>query len=94
MNKQWIYLTASGIVSKAPCLIYSITGNNNGTSGGYIMIYDGENTSEPVITKLGHVKFDSRQLRFEPPLKTKRGLYIDFTSQTESVLVCFAELDE
>jgi len=90
MDFYWKRLASTGIVSKEPVYIASITANNNGVGGGYVNIYDGESASDPAIMRLGHLKYDSRQITFNPPLRTYRGLYIAFTSQTTDVLIHYS----
>lgn len=87
-------LTATGVVSNVPCLVYSICGIGLAQASNVYTIYDGQNAEGKVKLRLTAGAYSSDFRRFEEPLYFAKGLYIAFTTNGEEVTVQYFEVDE
>jgi len=81
------YLTGSRVVHNKKCVVYKIFVTPDGTNASYADIYNGNNTTEPKVTRLRIRANETKEYNFDGYLELERGLYIDFGANLESVLV-------
>ena len=86
---RWERLTGSGKVSPNPVNIGTIIVTATPATQGQLTLYDGESSGDPELLHIHTLSGDSKVINFEPPLHTLRGLYVDFTSGVDEVLVCY-----
>lgn len=85
-------VTASGIVSEKPCLIYSICGVGVAGSTNVFTIYDGQGTGGKIIMTLVTVAYNSDFRLFASPLYFSKGIYVEFTTNGSEVTLQFMQL--
>ena len=84
--------TASGIVSEKPCLIHSICGIGIAETSNVYTIYEGQSTAGEVMMRLVAGSYSADFRLFAAPLYFSKGIYVDFTTNGEEVVVQFMEL--
>lgn len=84
--------TASGRVSDKPCLIHSVCGIGIASTSNVYTIYDGSDNTGKVMMRLVAGSYSSDFRLFAAPLYFGRGIYIDFTTNGEEVVLQFMEL--
>ncbi len=85
-------VVASGVVSKKPCLIYSICGIGIAETSNVYTIYDGQSVAGDIIMRLVAGSYASDFRLFASPLYLSKGLYVDFTTNGEEVMIQFLQL--
>ena len=87
METQTKVLTASGQAFDKGCLIYSLCGLGIAAATNQIDIYDGFSTSDKQIMSLVGTQYLSDFRSFPCPLYLKRGLYVNFTTNSDEFFV-------
>ena len=87
LKTEIIRLTASGQAFDRPCLIYSLCGLGLATATNEIDLYDGFSTSDKQIMSLVGTQYLSDFRSFPCPLYLKRGLYVNFTTNSDEFFV-------
>lgn len=88
MTYTWVHATFDQVVCTAPGWIGSIIVTpDSDDDTAYISLYDGESTGDPKILRVRCKAGVTTTIRFQPPLKTQRGLYVDFEDHAEEVLI-------
>lgn len=88
MSYDWARVTFDQKICTAPGWIGAIiVVPASQTKKGAATIYDGESTSDPEILSVMTLAGETKEIIFNPPLKTKRGLYVDVGGDTEEVLI-------
>lgn len=85
-------LTSSGIASEKPCLVYSICGIGIAQTSNVYTIYDGQSTAGKVIMRLVAGSYSSDFRLFASPLYFSKGIYVDFTTNGEEVMIQYMQL--
>jgi len=86
---RWERLTASRLVSPNPVTIGTVIVMAHDSKHGKITLYDGESTNDPQIIEIKTASGESKVINFQPYLRTNRGLYVDFTQDTDEVLIVY-----
>ena len=94
VSYNWDRFTGDNKVSLAPCAVGCVIITPDGQGNGDVTLYDGESTGDPIIMKLLAVSTNSKVIRFQPPLLTHRGLYLDVGSNVDSVLIQYERTKE
>lgn len=90
MDYDWIRATVDRVICTAPTWISTIIITPSSASKkADITLYDGESTSDPQILKVMGGAGENKVIRFDPPLKTKRGLYLDVGGDCQEVVIQF-----
>jgi len=89
-NYTWQRLTSDNKVSNTPALIATVIVMPHDGKQAKVVLYDGESTSDPKIIEIKTASGQSKAINFNPPLRTQRGLYVDFTSDCDEVLIHYA----
>lgn len=84
---DWVRVTNDQVVCTAPGYIGCIIIVSNGSGVADATVYDGESTGDPQILKVLAADDSLQVVRFQPPLKTLRGIYIDIGSNVNEVLI-------
>ena len=90
----WQRLTSDNKVSNTPCLIATVVVMPHDSKQAKAVLYDGESSSDPQIIEIKTATGVSKSINFNPPLQTSRGLFVDFTSDADEVLVHYASEKE
>lgn len=90
----WERITGSQLITKSPTSVSCVILGPPNNKAAYVILYDGESSSDPVIATLRGLSGESKVVTFSPALVTKRGLYIYVHSDTDEVLVQYAWLGE
>jgi len=85
-------VTASGCVSKGPCLLYSICGIGLAQASNVYTVYDGQTTGDKVKFRLVAGSYAADFRLYACPMCFTKGLYIDFTTNGEEVSFQILEL--
>ena len=85
-------LVASGIFTKSPCLIYSITGVGVADATNVFTVYNGTNTSGENKFRLVTVAYNSDFRLFASPIFFPKGLYVEFTTNGIEVFAQFMDV--
>lgn len=85
-------LVASGIISRKPCLVYSICGVGIASATNVFTIHDGQSTDGKVKMTLCTVAYNSDFRLFASPLYFGQGVYVDFTTNGSEVTVQLMQL--
>lgn len=91
---NWDRFTSDNKVSLSPCSIGCVIITPNGQGSGDVTLYDGESTGDPKIIKLISGNSYTKVIRFQPPLITERGLYLDIGDNVDSVLIQYERYKE
>jgi len=95
MAYTWVRSTASQVISTKPGWIGAvIVTPDSDDDTAYVSIFDGENTTEPKILRVRCKAGVTTIIRFQPPLATHRGLYVELEDHAEEVLIQHAWGDE
>ena len=86
----WVRLTRDRKVSPNPVKLAGVVVMPHDTKQAKAVLYDGESSSDPQIMEVKTGSGQSKAINFIPPLQTQRGLFVDFTSDCDEVLVCYA----
>lgn len=83
----WTNVTADKVVTAQPALLHALVLLAS-AAGGAVTIYEGQDTSSgrKILTVKGQANV-SRPVRFQPPLRCERGIYVDVGSDVGEVLV-------
>jgi len=84
--------TASGVVCKGPCLLYSICGIGLAQASNVYTVYDGQTTGGKVMFRLVAGAYATDFRLYACPIYFSRGLYIDFTTNGEEVSLQYLQL--
>jgi len=88
MTYNWVRATVDRVVCTAPgwigCVILTPT---SASKRADCTIYDGESSGDPEILSILGGSGETKVVRFQPPLKTQRGLYLDIGGDTQEVLI-------
>lgn len=88
MSYTWVRATTDQVICTAPGYIGSVIVTPDGKDDtAKVTIYDGESANDPQITSIRTGAGVTRVVRFQPPLKTQRGLYITLDEKVEEVLI-------
>lgn len=88
MSYTWVLATNDQVISPNPGWVGAIIITpSSATKKGDCTLYDGESSGDPKIIKVLTLSGATKVIRFQPPLKTQRGLYLDFGGDTDSVLI-------
>lgn len=87
VSYNWDRFTGDNKVSLAPCAVGCVILTADGQGTADITLYDGESTSDPEIIKILTGATNTKVIRFQPPLITNRGLYLDVGAGVDSVLI-------
>jgi len=90
---RYDYLEGSRIVYKGPCRIDKIIVTPDGANASYADVYDGENTSNPKVTRLRVPVTQSILFPFGKDFILQRGLYVAFGTNLSSVTVIGEPVD-
>jgi len=91
MSYQWIRAVCDQVVSNSPVWISQlIITPSSSSKRGDCTLYDGESASDPEILTVMSASGVTHELTFTPPLKTKRGLYLDYGGDTQEVIIQFS----
>jgi len=91
---NWDRFTGSNKVSLSPCFVGCVLITSDGQGNTDVTLYDGESAQDPQIFKIRGTTNATKRLYFRPVLKTNRGLYVEFGSNVEEVLVEYERLEE
>lgn len=86
MGRDWEWITAARVISHKPCRLKGLVITPSGATA-IVIVYDGENTTAPIILQADLVVQETMQLNFPGGLKTDRGLYIGSFTDITGVLV-------
>lgn len=90
MLQDWIRSTTDQVICTAPCYISTVAITPTSASKrADCTLYDGESTSDPQLIRILSGAGETKVVSFNPPLETKRGLYLDFGGDTHEVIVQF-----
>ena len=95
MAYTWKRATNDEVISTKPGWIGAVIvtpDSDNDTA--YVSLHDGESEADPKILRVRCRAGETKVVRFQPPLKTHRGLFVDFEDHAEEVLVQHAWGDE
>lgn len=84
--RGWEWITAARLITSKPCRLLSLIITPS-TATAIVIVYDGENTSAPVILQADLVVQETMQLNFPGGIKTDRGLFIGSFTDITGVLV-------
>jgi len=84
--------TASGVVSEKPCLVHSICGIGIAQTSNVYTVYDGQSTAGKVIMRLVAGSYSADFRLFAAPFYFSKGIYVDFTTNGEEVVIQFMQL--
>jgi len=84
--------TASGVVSKSPCFVSTVSGLGLAQASNVYTIYDGHNTEGKVKMRLAAGQYSSDFRLFVPAMYFAKGVYVDFTTNGEECVVQFKEV--
>lgn len=85
-------VTASGVVSKTPCLLYSICGIGIGDTSNVYTVHDGQSTGGKVKMRLVAGSYSADFRLYAAPLYFAKGIYIAFTTNGSEVALQFMQL--
>lgn len=85
-------VTASGIVSPVPCLVYSICGIGLANADNIYGVHNGQSSSDKRKFRLTANKYSADFRLYACPIFFSKGLYIDFDTNGEEVTVQFLEV--
>lgn len=94
MDQQFRRLTASGIVFRRPCVIFSIGCIGTGAATNVFKLYNGFDTADRQVMTLGGIQYAPDFRNFSMPMFMSKGVYIDFTTNGTECIVQFAEVSE
>jgi len=86
----WVRLTVDGLVSPNPVKLAGVVVMPHDGKQAKAVLHDGESSADPQIIEIKTASGESKAINFNPPLQTQRGLYVDFTSDCDEVLVHYA----
>ncbi|GAI41379.1 unnamed protein product [marine sediment metagenome] len=84
--KGWTHLLAAGVVTHKPCRLLGIIVTPAGNTSA-VTIYDGENTTAPIICKVIVKDTLTFPLTFPGGVQTDRGLFLGSFDDMYGVLV-------
>jgi len=90
----WQRLTGDNRVSNVPALVATVVVMPHDGKQAKAVLYDGESSSDPQIIEIKTGSGQSKSIKFNPPLQTRRGLYVDFTSDCDEVVIIYSCLKE
>lgn len=67
--------------------LYSLVASSSGTAAKYIDVYDGLNTNGKKLFRIYNFYGNTASMIFNVPIRFKKGLYIRFEFNTESLTV-------
>ena len=85
-------VTGSGRVADTPCFIYSVCGIGIAQSSNVYAIYDGQSTGGDLRFRLVAGTYASDFRLFASPLYFAKGIYIDFVTNGEEVVIQYLQL--
>lgn len=85
-------VTASGILSNKPCLIYSICGIGLAETDNTYSIYDGSSSEGKLKMRMVAGAYAADFRLYAVPLFFSQGIYIDFTTHGEEIFAQILEL--
>jgi len=85
----WVRCTGDIKLSTAPSFIATVVVMPHDGKQAKVVLYDGESSSDPQIMEIKTGSGQSKVINFIPPLYTQKGLYVDFTSDCDELLVHF-----
>ena len=84
--QAWRWITAAQVITKKPCKLLGLMVTPSATNAE-VKVYDGENTTDPLILEVFLATKDSKEYNFPGGVKTDRGLYIASFTNITGVLV-------
>lgn len=84
--------TASGLVSRQPCLVYSICGIGIAEDSNVYAIHDGQSVDGDIVMRLVAGSYSADFRLFASPLFFSKGLYVEFTTNGEEVFIQFLQV--
>ncbi len=85
-------VTETGRVSETPCLIHSICGIGIAQTSNVYTIYDGQSNAGKVMMRLVAAGYASDFRLFAAPLYFSKGIYVEFTTNGEEVVIQYMQL--
>lgn len=86
MQKGWEWITAARVVSHKPCRLLGLAVTPSAGTG-VVIVYDGENTTAPVIIQAETKVQETLQLNFPGGINTAMGLFVGSFTHITGVLV-------
>jgi hypothetical protein len=83
----WERVPFSRVLSPTPVFIGCVILTPDAATVGDVTLYDGESDADPEIMTVRTGGGITKVIRCQPPLETKRGLYVKIGSNVEEVLV-------
>lgn len=95
MRLTWERRTTDGVICTAPSMVGSIIVTPDGAQNvADLTLHDGESAQDPQILQIRSSAGTNKVINFTPYLETKRGLYLDITSNVAEVLIQLFWKDE
>jgi len=85
-------LAATGLISRKPCLVYSIAGVGVDSTDNSLVVYDGWDTSGRIIMTLIGSTYTSDFRVFSCPLYFAKGIYAVFATNASELFVQYMEV--
>lgn len=85
--------TVDGVIHRVKCLFYGVALEPDGTNASYVDIYDGENTTEPMVMRIRTAATGGQPKLFATPILLSRGLYVDLGTNLTAVTVFSTPVD-
>lgn len=91
---DWVRITNDQKVSLTPCAVGSVVITSDGTGATSVTLYDGESTDDPKLLSVKAANGTTRVVNLNPPLITKRGLYVDLGNNADTCLIQYERYQE
>ena len=93
-SDNWRRLTTSEKLSTTPTFVSNLICTSDGVGAADITLYDGESVNDPQLITIKVWLGMTRQIVFNPPLKTNRGLFYSQGSNVEETLIAYVPCSE
>jgi len=92
-NVVWTCVETSQVVSTSPVKVRALIVTDSGGNAD-ITMYDGESSDDPLLTKVRTLQNLSTVFNLDPPLETRRGLYVAVGSNVNNVLIHYTPVQD
>ena len=90
MNITTVRLTADALVCATPCRLYGLEMTSKSGGTGRAVVYNGRNDNGEAMVDLWGTQAVPDIRRYNPPIVMTRGIYVDFQTLANTILVRYA----